>query len=464
MRDLERLAADLARGLAAGTFTEEDLAGRCTAMFGQHSPMITPLARALVEQFGTVARPRRDVLEALVWRFIREFRRRHKHRPKADRKKLHAKLLAPLAFDVVMAPAPRAKLWKVPPLCTGPELTSFLGLADETDESPLEAQGRLDWFADLRALNGPAGRSFLRHYHYRPLTKRFHTYRMIEAPKPRLKAIQRRILRDILERVPPHDAAHGFRKGRSLHTFAAPHVGRSIVIRIDLRDFFVSVCAEQVATLYRFLGYPESIADQLTGLCTTRTPQDVWPAITETQDRDAYWLACKRHETRHLPQGAPTSPYLANLCAYGLDVRLTGLAHTYGARYTRYADDLAFSSGRSLTRASSLKSFLQGVRAAVHDERFTIHEEKTRIMRAHQRQELAGLVLNAKPNVERRSFEQLKAILTNCMRHGPMSQNRARHPRFREHLQGRIAFVTAVHPARGAKLKALFQQIDWSVP
>src|SRR5258705_5072218 len=194
---------------------------------------------------------------------------------------------------------------------------------------------QLLWSADTRGMNRRAGDWRLRHYRYLWLNGR-----LIEAPKPRLRALQRRILAELLGPVPTHPAAHGFVPGRSPHTFAALHSGQSVVIRLDVLSFFASVTAARVYGFFRTTGYPEPVAYALTGLCTTWTPASVRHAAPSIPDRD-YRLALLG--TPHLPQGAPTSPALANLGGFRLDRRLTGLAGAYELRYTRYADDLAFS-------------------------------------------------------------------------------------------------------------------------
>jgi RNA-directed DNA polymerase len=161
----------------------------------------------------------------------------------------------------------------------------------------------------------------------------------------------------------------------------------------------------------------------------------------------------------HLPQGAPTSPALANLLAYRVDCRLAGLAGSAGAAYTRYADDLAFSGDEAYARQA--EHFSVQAAAILLEEGFTVHHRKTRIMRSGVRQQLAGQVVNVHLNVARTDFDRLKAILTNCIRLGPDSQNRGNHPSFRAHLLGRINFVTMVNAARGARLRGIFDQIRW---
>lgn len=229
-------------------------------------------------------------------------------------------------------------------LATTGDLAQWLGLT----------ANELEWFADARGLERliAAGEP-LRHYRYAWVPKRSGGVRLLEAPKPRTKELQRRILHGILDLVPAHSAAHGFRASRSPRTHAAIHVGSTVVLRIDLEDFFLHVSAARVRSIFAALGYPDEVAWALTCLTTniapvsprTLTPTDV-PHIEAI--RRTEMLA----RSRHLPQGAPTSPALANLAAYGLDIRLSALAEHTGARYSRYADDLVFSfSGNVVARA-----------------------------------------------------------------------------------------------------------------
>jgi RNA-directed DNA polymerase len=161
----------------------------------------------------------------------------------------------------------------------------------------------------------------------------------------------------------------------------------------------------------------------------------------------------------HLPQGAPTSPALANLCAYRADCRLAGLAKSTGAEYSRYADDLAFSGDEAFVRHA--ERFSIHAAAILHEEGFAVNHRKTRIMRQGVRQHLAGLAINQRVNVIRADFDRLKAMLTNCVRLGPESQNRDAHPSFRAHLDGRVGFVESINPAKGQRLRVLLDKIEW---
>ncbi|HEY4457902.1 MAG TPA: reverse transcriptase family protein [Pseudonocardiaceae bacterium] len=341
---------------------------------------------------------------------------------------------------VLSAPVPQ---WRadVPQWSNAEELAAALDLD----------LGELSWFADVRGWNRHATQP-LRHYQNRWLATRSGGWRLIEAPKPRLAELQRRLLRKVLAKLPLHDAAHGFRPGRSVATFAAPHAGQGLVVRLDLEGFFATVSLPTVHGLLREVGYPPAVARLLAGLLTTITPPDVLAAAPGSS-----WRLRRRLAAAHLPQGAPSSPAMANLVAHQLDLRLAALAERLGANYTRYADDLAFSGPATLP----LHRLVPGARRIVADEGFRLREDKTRIAAAHQRQRLAGLVVNTAPAVSRAEYDALRAVLHNCLRTGPAEQNRAEHSDFQAYLRGRIAWIAATHPARGARLLDMWQRISW---
>lgn len=335
----------------------------------------------------------------------------------------------------------------------------FAGLDDLARALELTPE-QLAWFADTRGINGDAHAQALSHYRFRWVQKRAGGWRLLEAPKPRLKAIQRHLLRTILARVPPSPVAHGFVAQRSVRTFAAQHADAHVVVGMDLCDFFSSVGRARVVALFRRLGYSRTVALTLAGLCTVAAPARVLAAHPrEHNELDRRFLSNQRLRDPHLPQGAPTSPALANLAAYRLDRRLAGLASRFGARMTRYADDLAFSGGSDFDKA--VPKFLIRAGSIALEEGFAVNFRKTRVMRRSERQHLCGVVVNQRPNIPRLAYDLLKATLWNCVKLGPASQNHDGHPDFRRHLEGRIAWVSSIHGPRGAKLRGLFERIDW---
>jgi RNA-directed DNA polymerase len=436
------LVGVLASSFLAGEQTVEQIVARSTQTLGKHWRWLRPLAQRFVAAFEDRTRPgHRDVIRFLV---------NDSGFERACSKYYYELSLKQLLFEPQpMQPVAAARAWAVPAIETVGDLAVWLQLDP----------GQLDWFADLAGLAHQNNRPRLDHYHYRLLTKRYGNIRLIEAPKPRLKELQRQILSRILDKIPPHPAAHGFIKGRSIKTFVAPHVGQRVVLRMDLRDFFPSIRARRIHALFRTMGYPEAVADRLGGICTNVAPGGVWREPPLDVDPIRWRETRALYSRPHLPQGAPASPALANLCAYRVDRRLTGLAESAGAVYTRYADDLAFSGEEAFDRG--VARFSTHVAAILHEEGFTVHHRKTRIMRQGVRQHLAGVVANQRMNVMRPDFDLLKATLTNCVRLGPESQNREAHPLFRSHLDGRVAFVEMINPAKGQRLRRIFERIRW---
>jgi RNA-directed DNA polymerase len=318
----------------------------------------------------------------------------------------------------------------------------------------------LAWFADVRSLERTSG-SPLRHYRVEVRRKAGGDVRVLEAPKPRLREMQRRLLRHVLGPVPVHSAAHGCVPGRSVRTALAPHSGRGTVVRCDLSAFFASIAAGRVWGVLRMTGLPEPVAHTITGLCTTVLGVGEWRAIDVPTDADV----AARHRrlgrtlaTPHLPQGAPTSPALANLVAFNLDRRLSGLASALGLAYTRYVDDLIFSGPD--VRAAKL---LRAVERIVLDEGFTVARHKNVVLSASGRQQVLGGVVNVTTTVPRREVDRLRAILHNCAVHGWETQARGvDREQFRQRLQGRVAWVNALDPRRGNRLRAMLDEIDWT--
>ena len=317
--------------------------------------------------------------------------------------------------------------------------------------------GELAWFADVRATERRAAQP-LRHYRWRALPKR-DGVRLVAAPKPRLKEIQRRLLRHVLNPIALHDAAHGGVPTRSVRSALAPHAGRLVVVRADLEAFFASVAAGRVYGVLRTAGYPEAVAHTITGLCTTVVPIEVWQAIEDRGDPDRQWRLGRALARPHLPQGAPTSPALANLVTFSLDRRLAGVARTFDADYTRYVDDLTFSGTARLRNGRS--AFIERVETIVRAEGFALVEAKTVVLGQAGRQQLLGAVVNERPTLPRHERDALRALLHNCAAHGWRTQARDR-PNFPEHVRGRVAHANGLDPVFGQRLRALYDAVNWS--
>lgn len=442
MTSYKHFARGLATAFVAGPWSADELLARGRkAVGGRAGRWLRPLVHRLFAELGAEVRPSLPRVLACLLADARLQAAFDKHQPDLS---LIARLPA------VMAPAPGAAgQWRVPEITTPSELAELLGVSLH----------QLDWFSHPQVRRRRAARGPLCHYRYRWVTKWSGSARLIEAPKPRLRDMQRRLLDEVLAAIPTHEAAHGYRAGCSIRSFVAPHVGREIVLRIDLRNFFPSISGARIRAIFRTAGYPDEVAGLLAGLCTNVAPAQVWSEPSAPASWQEILRLRKLYEQPHLPQGAPTSPALANLCAFRLDCRLAGLAAAAGANYTRYADDLVFSGGPDFARG--IGRFQVHVAATALEEGFAVAFRKTRVMRRGVRQAVAGLVLNERISITRHDYDALKATLYNCTRGDPLQQNLTGHPNFRAHLAGRIAYLHSIDPVRGQRLQALFQKIVW---
>jgi hypothetical protein len=437
------LADELTSAFIDAPWTADSVAESGAACFDRWPSWLPRLAERVVAVFHVAPLGRRGELYALVLEFL------ERSIEPGQLPQWPAAAGSPTA-SVHRAPAPR---WPVPAIGSVVELAERLELSD----------GQLSWLADVRGLERTVERERLRNYRYRTVPRRGAMPRVIEAPKLRLKEVQRWIAQEILSQVPSHAAAHGFVARRSAITHAELHTGQRAVLRLDLKDFFASVPAGRVYAIWRALGYPRAVAHVLTGLTTNVVPGVVWQRVSEATTPDAaqprFHLG-RQLATPHLPQGAPTSPALANLAAFRLDRRLSGLARATGLRYSRYADDLTFSGGARLIRRRA--EFEATARAIIRDEGFRLNDLKAVAQATGGRQMVCGVVVNTRTNVRRSDYDELRAILHNAARSGPASQNRDNVEDFRAHLLGRISWAQSLNPARGRRLRELFAAIDWS--
>ncbi len=216
-------------------------------------------------------------------------------------------------------------------------------------------------------------------YYQFSLPKRSGRRRWIDAPLDSLKDCQRRLLVNILYQMPIHDAAHGFVRGRSILTNARCHERQSWVIKFDIKDFFPTTTRTQVIKALQTLpDLPSSDAEIIGSLVTRRGV---------------------------LPQGAPTSPHLANAVFRATDEDLLAVASRHGLRYSRYADDLTFS-GLLIP-----PGYKKQVEYTVSEAGYQLAHQKTRTMGRHQRQLVTGLVVNDRARLPRPMRRRLRAVI-----------------------------------------------------
>ncbi len=296
--------------------------------------------------------------------------------------------------------------------------------------------------AELRFLSFARDVSHTSHYVRFAIPKKRGGVRLIAAPMPRLKRAQRWILDNLLVKIPLHDAAHGFVPQRSIVSNARPHVGADLVINLDLKDFFPSITFPRVKGAFQWMGYGEAPATILALLCTSA------PTTTIEADGQRYEVATG---PRHLPQGAPSSPALTNIICYHLDRRLAGLAASLGFTYTRYADDLTFSARGEAARGN-VQAILASARRIITDEGLVVHPDKTRVLRRGRQQEVTGVIVNEKLNVDRATLRRFRATLRQVELDGPAGKTWGDHPDLLAAMAGYASFVFMVNPERGAPL------------
>ena len=224
-------------------------------------------------------------------------------------------------------------------------------------------------------------------------------FRQITSPRNRSFMMLLQSVNEILKAMyTPTDYAMGFTEKRSVVTNARIHQGQNYVFNIDLKDFFPSV--EQARIWKRLqlapFNFPISIANVLAGLCSMREVRK------DVDGKDVFLYV--------LPQGAPTSPIITNMICDTLDRRLAGLAKRFGLHYSRYADDITFSSMHYVYAKNG--EFRKELIRIIKSQGFTINEEKTRLQKRGSRQEVTGIVISeSKLNVAKKYVREIRSLL-----------------------------------------------------
>lgn len=287
----------------------------------------------------------------------------------------------------------------------------------------------------LRSYSVHRPRERVTHYVQFALPKRRGGERLISAPKRGLKQLQRRLLSELVAKLPVSSAAHGFVKARSIRTAAAPHEKPALLLRFDLEEFFPSITYARLRGYLIAMGYGYPVAAALAVLMTEAERQPV------VIDEQTYYVPVG---PRVLAQGAPTSPGIANAICLRLDRRLGGLAKKEGLAFTRYADDLSFS-----TRDPSfaVPRFLGNLRRIVEDEGFRLNRAKTKVMRPSKAQVVTGVTVNETLGLSRTERRRIRAMIHRQGKPGasPSAEEQ-------QALAGKLAYLDMLNPAQAAPL------------
>ena len=301
--------------------------------------------------------------------------------------------------------------------------------------------------SDLLWLSYERAASSVDHYTRFEIPKRSGEKRQISSPKPRLRVAQRWISETILDKLIPSPSATAFRLGSSIIKNATPHLHASVVVRMDIKDFFPSISFVRVRGFFENCGYNPGVATILALICTDA------PRVKIILDGKTQWVAMGE---RSLPQGACTSPALANLIASQMDRRITGLTAKLDCqwRYTRYADDLSLSSAVSSPDVGRL---LNSIKVIARDEGFTLNSNKTAVMRAPNRQVVTGLVVGDRIRLSRKDLRRLRAFLHQCNRDGLSAVSAKIEADALSVARGHLSYLNMVMPELAMRLKAEYQ-------
>jgi retron-type reverse transcriptase len=284
------------------------------------------------------------------------------------------------------------------------------------------------------------------------MAKKTGGFREISAPKPQLKRLQYWILENILNRVEVSDKAHGFVSKRNILSNAMPHLNQAVVMNFDLENFFPTVGYPRVRGLFQHLGYSGEVSTLLALLTTEAEQRAV------TLDGEPLYLYTGR---RYLPQGSPASPMITNLICRKLDRRMEGIATSLGFNYSRYADDMSFSSGVY----GNINKMLFWVKKITQEEGFTLHPNKSRIMKKGSRQEVTGVVVNEKPSVNRREMKRFRALLYQIEQDGLEGKSwHGKSENLMSVIWGYANFVKMVDAQKGEKFMNQIRVIMESYP
>ena len=249
-------------------------------------------------------------------------------------------------------------------------------------------------------------------YKITKIPKKNGKFRTIEAPSEGLKYVQSQIL----ERILPKDVsaiATAFESGRGLLDNVKMHTRRKVVLALDLKDFFPSLRFPAVESLFETFGFSRQTAVLLAKICTLNG---------------------------HLPQGAPTSPHLANLLMTDFDAQLSDLCSRMRLRVSRYADDITISGNLDPMKIEFL---IRICRELLRQKGLRINYRKVRILRRNARQEVTGVVVNERPSVPRHIRRRLRQRMYYLRHYGLIGYEPVTRQGL-ESLLGSVGFVNYI--------------------
>ena len=305
-----------------------------------------------------------------------------------------------------------------------------------------------------------------RHFHIR---KRSGGRRIISVPHPNLKRVQRWINAHILNKQRVHRYCFAFQPKSSIVRCAARHSGARWIVKIDVTNFFGSISEIQVYRVFLSMGYQPLVAFELARLstCITRNV---------TRYHLSQWKRHQKYNTigdysspyiGHLPQGAPTSPMLSNLVAFDVDTELESLSGTMGLNYTRYSDDITFSTRGNISR-SDAKNIIDEASSILSRRGFYLNKRKTSVLSPGSRKIVLGLNVEGEtPRLSRKFRDNLRQHLYFLNKFGPVQHMEERGFEtvlgMKNHIRGLIDYAHMVERETSKGFLEQFEQVDWPI-
>lgn len=274
--------------------------------------------------------------------------------------------------------------------------------------------------------------------------------RMIHAPERMLKFTQGRLLTRFFNQLEYPEHISAYVPGRSTRKSAELHANKPVLIVIDLKDFFPSTRRAWVRRAIQDLfGYPFAVANNMADLMTV--PMD-FP-----------------YGRRYVvPQGAPTSGAICNWVAHHrIDQPILEVCREWGMTYTRYADDLAFSSDKKISRKEA-NQFIKEISKIIKNGGYRVNRKKLRVVRKGRQQRLLGMTINEKPNIMRVHFRRMRARLHQCKTKGfktvAKEMGLESDKQLKSQIEGQLSYYNSINPARAAQLQAWYTEAKNATP
>ena len=302
-------------------------------------------------------------------------------------------------------------------------------------------------------------------------------FRLITVPRPSLLRTQKWICQQILANIVPHSSSVAFSKGDTVYAAANPHCESRWLIKMDVRNFFESINEISVYRIFRSIGYQPLLSFELARICTRLGGATPLRMTSRWNYNSRQWSAISSYQVYryghgprvgHLPQGAPTSPMLANLAMREFDRRVDHLATHHGLRYTRYADDLTFSTVSDDFDRGRASHFIGLVYAEMGKVGLSPNVTKTRVASPGARKIVLGLLVDGKAPKLTREFKQNMRRHIFCLTHEGLGPTRHAEERgfssvrgLRRHIQGLLAYAKQIEPDYAANCRRQLQSVVW---